>query len=333
MLVASGAAAGASRALQRPPAQRAEATFSEADAEVVLNDIAPAFRFAPGRCACRAALACSSCVVSAKALEVSLTRHAVVAPSFGPRALSFASDADEMLLRAESSMRCERTVVDFHTAIRTVAGSLLRDESVQRAMLANEELRSLLRQFAEEGMALPPPQATLLVVAEAQAQERPPEAGGVVDEWRAALAAAAHEAREVRLAAGAALQRFLSDAVARIKATFCPSIGVDAPACVALSLSVDAPHQHVRTSLRVVTARGAGDEPGSAAAQLQKACFGGAADADDDAPPPLSPLLEAALMLAAAALTVLVLLRGRGISVRDARVAVRAAAAAAAGRA
>jgi hypothetical protein len=250
-----------------------------------------------------------------------------------------------------------------HDALCHVARVLVSDAAIQRAILANEELRAMLR-VVDLGYPSLPAQVPLGVapshVADGDddavpppppaAQPSRPDLGA---ELRAAVAAAAHDARTARRAAGDALRRFFADAAERI-GTFFAAHGRQRAATaqqqqrVSVSLSPaadDDDDERVRVLLRVcddaddaaTDAQRAGDDAAEAAGAPCSADGGAEArahyDAHDDSSEGFpsssfsSALLEAALVLAAAALAVL-LLRGRGVSVRTAGAAARAAAAA-----
>jgi hypothetical protein len=233
-------------------------------------------------------------------------------------------------------------------ALCHVARVLVSDAAIQRAILANEELRAMLR--AVDTSAGYPPSLQMPVQkvplgvapgAVGDAAAAPPAAAARAVDWgaelRGAAAAAAHEARSARLAAAAALRAFFADAADRIGTFFSArapqrAAAAPPPQRVSLSLAVaddDDASERVTITLRVCdadgAARGALRADDAAKADDAACCADGDTHHQGDGFP-LPPLLEAALVLAAAALAVL-LLRGRGVSVRAAGAAARAAAA------
>jgi hypothetical protein len=136
------------------------------------------------------------------------------------------------------------------------------------------------------------------------------------------VCSAAHEAAAARRIASAAIQRFFTDAAARLCSFFSAT---PAPARAAqrveLLLIPDDAAEHTHVALCVVS----DDEDAPKGTADGGAPAGG--DAGAEAFSPLPQLFEAALVLAAAALAVLVL-RGRGVPLRAVSTAMRRAAAA-----
>jgi hypothetical protein len=223
-------------------------------------------------------------------------------------------------------------------ALCHVARVLVSDAAIQRAILANQELRTMLR-LVDAGYPQPAAaQAPSVAAAEAAPPAEPRGGAGFGAELRAAASAAAAEVRGVareahaaRLAAAAAVQRFLHGAMTRLSDLFASTAAAPPPPPpqrVVLALAPargafgDVANAPVRVTLSVVANESKVPRDGAAAAAA--AC----ADEDADGAAPFSALpqlLEAALVLAAAALAVLVL-RRRGVPVGALRAALRTAA-------